>query len=40
MKNNKDTLLSIENLVVEYTAGDQVIHDVNGVSFELEEVKY
>jgi len=39
MKNNKDTLLSIENLVVEYTAGDQVIHAVNGVSFELERGK-
>ncbi|WP_455437610.1 ABC transporter ATP-binding protein [Hungatella hathewayi] len=35
----KKKLLSIENLVVEYTSDGQVVHAVNGVSFDLEEGK-
>ena len=35
--NNKNTLLSVENLVVEYTAGKEVVHAVNGVSFQLQK---
>lgn len=37
MEENK--LLSIENLVVEYKTDDNLIHAVNGVSFELERGK-
>ncbi|MCD8020165.1 MAG: ABC transporter ATP-binding protein [Clostridiales bacterium] len=36
-KSNKKELLSVRNLVVEYTSGGEAIHAVNGVSFELEE---
>lgn len=35
----KDILLSVKNLVVEYTSGKDVIHAVNGVSFDLERGK-
>lgn len=31
----ENTLLSVQNLTVEYTTGDEVVHAVNGVSFEL-----
>lgn len=33
--NKKDSLLSVENLVVEYAAGGRITHAVNGVSFSL-----
>ena len=39
MKENKErnqAFLSVHNLVVEYTSEGQVVHAVNGVSFELE----
>jgi oligopeptide/dipeptide ABC transporter ATP-binding protein len=39
MKSNSDVFLSVRDLVVEYTAEGQVIHAVNGVSFELERGK-
>lgn len=35
MKNQKVDFLSVKNLVVEYTSGKEVVHAVNGVSFEL-----
>lgn len=35
-KNEKKAFLSVNNLVVEYTAEGEVIHAVNGVSFDLE----
>ncbi len=34
---NKDVLLSVEDLVVEYTAAGEVIHAVNGISFQLKK---
>lgn len=38
MEQNKTTkpLLSIKNLVVEYKSDDEIVHAVNGVSFDLE----
>ena len=36
---NKDVLLSVKNLSVEYTSEGEVIHAVNHVSFELEKGK-
>ena len=36
---NKDMLLSVKNLSVEYTSEGEVIHTVNHVSFELEKGK-
>lgn len=32
---NEDLLLSVKDLVVEYTAGGEVVHAVNGVSFKV-----
>lgn len=37
MEHAKDTLLSIHDLVVEYTSGKKVIHAVNGISLEINE---
>lgn len=37
--NENYTFLSVRDLVVEYTSDDQVIHAVNGVSFDLEKGK-
>jgi oligopeptide/dipeptide ABC transporter ATP-binding protein len=39
MTSTNGAFLSVRNLVVEYTAEGQVIHAVNGVSFELERGK-
>lgn len=39
MNSNDDSLLSIRDLVVEYTSDEQIIHAVNGVSFDLERGK-
>lgn len=39
MTNNNHAFLSVRDLVVEYTAEGQVIHAVNGVSFDLERGK-
>jgi peptide/nickel transport system ATP-binding protein len=39
MMSKNETFLSVRDLVVEYTAEGQVIHAVNGVSFELERGK-
>ncbi|MGB9593907.1 MAG: ABC transporter ATP-binding protein, partial [Anaerolineae bacterium] len=39
MVHSNGAFLSVRNLVVEYTAEDQVIHAVNGVSFDLERGK-
>ncbi|GAB4407807.1 MAG: ABC transporter ATP-binding protein [Anaerolineales bacterium] len=39
MVNSNGAFLSVRDLVVEYTAEDQVIHAVNGVSFDLERGK-
>ena len=36
-ENNNDVILSVEDLVVEYTAAGEVIHAVNGVSFQLKK---
>jgi oligopeptide/dipeptide ABC transporter ATP-binding protein len=36
MTNQHDAFLSVKDLVVEYTAEGQVIHAVNGISFNLE----
>ena len=36
---NTNHLLSVRDLVVEYTSDGQVIHAVNGVSFDLEKGK-
>ena len=36
---NKDVLLSVKNLSVEYTSEGEVIHAVNHVTFELEKGK-
>lgn len=36
---NENKLLSVKNLTVEYTSEGQIIHAVNGVSFELEKGK-
>ena len=35
MENNNNAFLSVKDLVVEYTSGKDVIHAVNGVSFDL-----
>ena len=32
---NEELLLSVKDLVVEYTAGGEVVHAVNGVSFDI-----
>lgn len=39
MTSKNGVFLSVRDLVVEYTAEDQVIHAVNGVSFDLERGK-
>jgi peptide/nickel transport system ATP-binding protein len=39
MMSKNNAFLSVRDLVVEYTAEDQVIHAVNGVSFDLERGK-
>jgi len=39
MMSKDNAFLSVRDLVVEYTAEDQVIHAVNGVSFDLERGK-
>ncbi|MDR1801250.1 MAG: ABC transporter ATP-binding protein [Lachnospiraceae bacterium] len=39
MSEKNDNLLSVRDLVVEYTSGGEIIHAVNGVSFELEKGK-
>jgi len=39
MTNQNDSFLSVRDLIVEYTAEGQVIHAVNGVSFQLERGK-
>jgi peptide/nickel transport system ATP-binding protein len=39
MTSKSGVFLSVRDLVVEYTAEDQVIHAVNGVSFDLERGK-
>jgi oligopeptide/dipeptide ABC transporter ATP-binding protein len=39
MTSKNDVFLSVRDLVVEYTAEGQVIHAVNGVSFDLERGK-
>jgi oligopeptide/dipeptide ABC transporter ATP-binding protein len=39
MMSKNETFLSVKDLVVEYTSEGQVIHAVNGVSFELERGK-
>ena len=39
MMNNNSAFLSVKDLVVEYKAEGQVVHAVNGVSFELERGK-
>lgn len=35
MENNRDVLLTVNDLTVEYTSDGRVIHAVNGVSFQL-----
>lgn len=37
MIENEGLLLSVKDLVVEYTAGGEVVHAVNGVSFEIKK---
>lgn len=37
MSEGKNTFLSVKDLVVEYTSGGQIIHAVNGVSFDLRQ---
>lgn len=39
MENKKDVFLSVRDLTVEYTSDDQIIHAVNGVSFDVEKGK-
>lgn len=39
MGNNENSFLSVRDLVVEYTSNKQVIHAVNGVSFDVERGK-
>ena len=39
MSEDKKMFLSVRNLVVEYTSSGEVIHAVNGVSFDLEQGK-
>jgi oligopeptide/dipeptide ABC transporter ATP-binding protein len=39
MTSKSDAFLSVKDLVVEYTAEGQVIHAVNGISFDLERGK-
>jgi len=36
MENNKDSFLSVKNLVVEYSSDRRVVYAVNGVSFDLQ----
>lgn len=36
---NKETLLSIQNLSVEYASGGKIINAVNGVTMELKKVQ-
>ena len=36
MQENHETFLAVKDLTVEYTAEDEIIHAVNGVSFSLE----
>ena len=36
---DKDILLSVKNLTVEYTSEGEIIHAVNNVSFDLEKGK-
>lgn len=37
MAKEKDIFLQVKNLEVQYTSGGEIIHAVNGVSFQLEE---
>lgn len=37
MEENRNIFLDVEDLVVEYTSEDDIIHAVNGVSFQLEK---
>ncbi|MBQ6322985.1 MAG: ABC transporter ATP-binding protein [Lachnospiraceae bacterium] len=39
MSEENGAFLSVKDLVVEYTSGGQIVHAVNGVSFELEKGK-
>ena len=39
MTSKSTAFLSVKDLVVEYTAGGQVIHAVNGISFDLQRGK-
>ena len=39
MMENNGAFLSVRNLVVEYTAEGQIVHAVNGISFDLERGK-
>jgi peptide/nickel transport system ATP-binding protein len=39
MNYKSDSFLKVQNLVVEYTSDDKIIHAVNGVSFSLERGK-
>lgn len=34
--NNNEKFLEVENLVVEYTSGGEIVHAVNGISFSLD----
>lgn len=36
---NENCFLSVRNIVVEYTSGNQAVHAVNGISFDLEKGK-
>ena len=39
MSENNKKFLSVENLVVEYTSDGDIVHAVNGVSFQLDKGK-
>ena len=39
MSENNNTLLSVRDIVVEYTSDGKIIHAVNGVSFDIEKGK-
>lgn len=39
MSNNNEILLSVRNIVVEYTSGKDIVYAVNGVSFDLKKGK-
>jgi len=39
MENNEKAFLSVKDLVVEYTSNKQIIHAVNGVSFDIQRGK-